>query len=344
MLFQSRFWSGQTDLTRLQVSLSLSYDFRDVVINQLLLSVMEINEKHAVSAHVAKMTSPVSDQWIHVSEKVERTDDMPVSIFKPEEKYDEKHKSVQYGVFYSAEVAVPLGWLSKGEALFTLELTTISWLSCIWLPSRPWVLNILFSVTFWIQGSIGKSRRHDHSLLRVFERYAAWTLFRSVQVSGRTATTWAQKFWGGQPRPSWETRNGDIQSKYCQNQLITLYIFTQKTLSAKQIVLCNISDARLNQKIPTPWPISPQGVWTLFSSVQVPQGEQLQLSTEALRKSSSPVLRDMERAGKDWSSVSGISGRCAGRLGSSLVPLLLTLWSRHRLTSGVDLEREKTKH
>ena len=119
------------------------------------------------------MTSPVSDQWIHVSEKVERTDDMPVSIFKPEEKYDEKHKSVQYGVFYSAEVAVPLGWLSKGEALFTLELTTISWLSCIWLPSRPWVLNILFSVTFWIQGSIGKSRRHDHSLLRVFERYSA---------------------------------------------------------------------------------------------------------------------------------------------------------------------------
>lgn len=44
-----------------------------------------------------------------MSEKVERTDDMPVSIFKPEEKYDEKHKSVQYGVFYSAEVAVPLG-------------------------------------------------------------------------------------------------------------------------------------------------------------------------------------------------------------------------------------------
>ena len=62
MLFQSRFWSGQTDITRLQVSLSLSYDFRDVVINQLLLSVMEINEKHAVSAHVAKMISPVSDQ------------------------------------------------------------------------------------------------------------------------------------------------------------------------------------------------------------------------------------------------------------------------------------------
>ena len=62
MLFQSRFWSGQTDLTRLQVSLSLSYDFRDVVINQLLLSAMEINEKHAVSAHVAKMISPVSDQ------------------------------------------------------------------------------------------------------------------------------------------------------------------------------------------------------------------------------------------------------------------------------------------
>ena len=138
-----------------------------------------------------------------------------------------------------------------------------------------------------------------------FSPQVVWTLFRSVQVSGRTATTWAQKFWGGQPRPSWETRNGDIQSKYCQNQLITLYIFTQKTLSAKQIVLCNISDARLNQKIPTPWPISPQGVWTLFSSVQVPQGEQLQLSTEALRKSSSPVLRDMERAGKDWSRKCG---------------------------------------
>ena len=107
--FKAGFWSGQTDLTRLQVSLSLSYDFRDVVINQLLLSVMEINEKHAVSAHVTKMTSPVSEPRIHVSEKDERTDDMPVSIFKPEEKYDEKHKSVQYGVFYSAEVAVPLG-------------------------------------------------------------------------------------------------------------------------------------------------------------------------------------------------------------------------------------------
>ena len=44
--------------------------------------------------------------------------------------------------------------------------------------------------------------------------------------------------------------------------------------------------------------------------------------------------------------VSGFNGRYAGRLGSSLVPLLLTLCShsRHRLTSGVDLEREKTKH
>ena len=29
-----------------------------------------------------------------MSEKDERTDDMPVSIFKPEEKYDEKHKSL----------------------------------------------------------------------------------------------------------------------------------------------------------------------------------------------------------------------------------------------------------
>ena len=61
VLFQSRVWSGQTHLTRLQVSLNLSYDFTDDVINQLLLSVMEINEKHAVSAHVTKMTSPISD-------------------------------------------------------------------------------------------------------------------------------------------------------------------------------------------------------------------------------------------------------------------------------------------
>ena len=98
MLFQSRFCSGQTHLTRLQVSLSLSYDFRNVVINHLLLSVMEIDEKHAVSAHVTKMTSPVSDPRIHVSEKDERTDDMLVSIFKPEERYDKKYKFGQYSI------------------------------------------------------------------------------------------------------------------------------------------------------------------------------------------------------------------------------------------------------
>ena len=55
------------------------------------------------------MTSSVFDPSIHVSEKDEQNDEMPVNIVKPEEKYDEKHKSVQYGVFYLAEVAVPLG-------------------------------------------------------------------------------------------------------------------------------------------------------------------------------------------------------------------------------------------
>ena len=72
----------------MQVSLSLSYDFTDDVINQLKLSVMEIDEKHAVSAHETKMTFSASDPSIYVSEKDERTDDMPVNKVKPEEKYD----------------------------------------------------------------------------------------------------------------------------------------------------------------------------------------------------------------------------------------------------------------
>ena len=67
---------------------------------------MEIDEQHAVSAHVTKMTSSVFDPIIHVSEKEEQNDEMPVNSVKPEGKYDEKHKSVQCGVFYSTEVTV----------------------------------------------------------------------------------------------------------------------------------------------------------------------------------------------------------------------------------------------
>ena len=52
------------------------------------------------------MTSSVFDPSIHVSEKDEQNDEMPVNIVKPGEKYDEKHKSVQCGVFYSTEVTV----------------------------------------------------------------------------------------------------------------------------------------------------------------------------------------------------------------------------------------------
>ena len=38
--------------------------------------------------------------------------------------------------------------------------------------------NIMFSVTYWMQGSSRQSRRHDDSLLRVFERYSVqcWSL------------------------------------------------------------------------------------------------------------------------------------------------------------------------
>ena len=88
MLIRSQVRSSQTGQTSLQVSLSLSYDFTDDVINQLKLSVMEIDEKHAVSAHETKMTFSASDPSIYVSEKDERTDDMPVNKVKPEEKYD----------------------------------------------------------------------------------------------------------------------------------------------------------------------------------------------------------------------------------------------------------------
>ena len=40
--------------------------------------------------------------------------------------------------------------------------------------------NIMFSVTYWMQGSIRQSRSHDDSLLRVFERYSVqcWSLNR----------------------------------------------------------------------------------------------------------------------------------------------------------------------
>ena len=52
------------------------------------------------------MTFSVFDPSIHVSEKEEQNDEMPVNSVKPEGKYDEKHKSVQCGVFYSTEVTV----------------------------------------------------------------------------------------------------------------------------------------------------------------------------------------------------------------------------------------------
>ena len=44
VLIQSQVRPSQTGQTSLQVSLSLSYDFTDDVINQLKLSVMEIDE------------------------------------------------------------------------------------------------------------------------------------------------------------------------------------------------------------------------------------------------------------------------------------------------------------
>ena len=56
-----------------------------------------------------------------MSEKEEQNDEMPVNSVKPEGKYDEKHKSVQCGVFYSTEVTVHCFLLFKGGALFTLD-------------------------------------------------------------------------------------------------------------------------------------------------------------------------------------------------------------------------------
>ena len=48
-----------------------SYDLRDVVINQLMVSVRELDEKHPMTAHLIKLTSPVSYPGIRVSEEEE---------------------------------------------------------------------------------------------------------------------------------------------------------------------------------------------------------------------------------------------------------------------------------
>ena len=52
----------------------------------------EFDEKLAVAAHVTKLTSPVSDPRIHVSEEEKWTEDLSVNIVKLEEKYDAKYK------------------------------------------------------------------------------------------------------------------------------------------------------------------------------------------------------------------------------------------------------------
>ena len=55
--------------------------------------VREFEEKLAVAAHVTKLTSPVSDPRIHVSEEEKWTEDLSVDIVKLEEKYGVLHKS-----------------------------------------------------------------------------------------------------------------------------------------------------------------------------------------------------------------------------------------------------------
>ena len=53
----------------------------------------EFDEKLAVAAHVTKITSPVSDPRIHVSEEEKWTEDLSADIVKLEEKYGVLHKS-----------------------------------------------------------------------------------------------------------------------------------------------------------------------------------------------------------------------------------------------------------
>ena len=53
----------------------------------------EFDEKLAVAAHVTKITSPVSDPRIHVSEEEKWTEDLSVDIVKLEEKYGVLHMS-----------------------------------------------------------------------------------------------------------------------------------------------------------------------------------------------------------------------------------------------------------
>ena len=57
-----------------------------------MVSVRELDEKHPMTAHLIKLTSPVSYPGIRVSEEEEWTWDLPVNIVKLEEKYDAKYK------------------------------------------------------------------------------------------------------------------------------------------------------------------------------------------------------------------------------------------------------------
>ena len=58
-----------------------------------MVSVRELDEKHPMTAHLIKLTSPVSYPGIRVSEEEEWTWDLPVNIVKLEEKYGALHKS-----------------------------------------------------------------------------------------------------------------------------------------------------------------------------------------------------------------------------------------------------------
>ena len=68
----------------------------------------EFDEKLAVAAHVTKLTSPVSDPRIHVSEEEKWTEDLSVNIVKLEEKY---------GVLYKFE-AIRCLLFSRGSCPF----------------------------------------------------------------------------------------------------------------------------------------------------------------------------------------------------------------------------------
>ena len=59
-----------------------------------------------------------------------------------------------------------------------LQLITQHMITQYMITLKALRANIMFSVTYWMQGSIKQSRRHDDSLLRVSERYSVqcWSL------------------------------------------------------------------------------------------------------------------------------------------------------------------------